>query len=161
MAKRGTKPKPTRLKVIAGNPGKRKLAADKPGLVPLAVDDPPPAELDEIGARRWSELLQELSVCEFLTRIDRDALALYCGAYSRWTRANEAINEFGLMVKGPAGHPAHSPYLAIANKAFEQMRQLLAEFGMTPSARSRQPTSGDKANQFANNGVGRQQTAGG
>lgn len=30
-----------------------------------------------------------------------------------------------------------SPFLAIANKAFEQMRAMLVEFGMTPSSRSR------------------------
>jgi phage terminase small subunit len=30
-----------------------------------------------------------------------------------------------------------SPYLAVANKAMEQMRALLAEFGMSPSSRTR------------------------
>ncbi|MFP3569823.1 P27 family phage terminase small subunit [Paraburkholderia sp. SIMBA_030] len=33
-------------------------------------------------------------------------------------------------------HPIQSPYLAIANKAHEQMAHMLAEFGMTPSSRA-------------------------
>jgi phage terminase small subunit len=30
-----------------------------------------------------------------------------------------------------------SPYLAVANKSMEQMRQLLTEFGMSPASRTR------------------------
>ena len=33
--------------------------------------------------------------------------------------------------------PMQSPYLAIANKAMEQMRAMLTEFGMSPSSRTR------------------------
>lgn len=45
--------------------------------------------------------------------------------------------KYGTVVKSPSGYPIQSPYLAIANKAHEQMTKLLAEFGMTPSSRSR------------------------
>jgi len=34
-----------------------------------------------------------------------------------------------------------SPYLPIANKAIEQMKAMLLEFGMTPASRSRIDTS--------------------
>jgi phage terminase small subunit len=34
-----------------------------------------------------------------------------------------------------------SPYLPIANKAIEQMKTMLLEFGMTPASRSRIDTS--------------------
>ena len=41
------------------------------------------------------------------------------------------------MVKSPNGFPIQSPYLAVANKAMEQMRAMLTEFGMSPSSRTR------------------------
>jgi P27 family predicted phage terminase small subunit len=41
------------------------------------------------------------------------------------------------MVKSPNGFPMQSPYLAVANKAMEQMRGLLTEFGMSPASRTR------------------------
>jgi phage terminase small subunit len=40
-------------------------------------------------------------------------------------------------VKTPNGYLAHSPYLAIATRATEQLVRILVEFGMTPSSRSR------------------------
>jgi P27 family predicted phage terminase small subunit len=65
------------------------------------------------------------------------ALALYCQAWGRWIEAEEALKKHGTMVKSPNGFPMQSPYLSVANKAMEQLRALLAEFGMTPSSRTR------------------------
>ena len=72
-----------------------------------------------------------------LTRIDRAALALYCEAWGRWVEAEEALRKYGVMIKAPSGYPVQSPYLAIANRAMDQMAKLLVEFGMSPSSRSR------------------------
>jgi P27 family predicted phage terminase small subunit len=72
-----------------------------------------------------------------LCKIDRAALALFCQAWERWVEAEEALKKYGVMVKSPNNFPMQSPYLAIANKAMEQMRALLAEFGMSPSSRTR------------------------
>jgi P27 family predicted phage terminase small subunit len=41
------------------------------------------------------------------------------------------------MVRSPSGYPIQNPMLAIANKAQEQCLKILAEFGLTPSSRSR------------------------
>ena len=51
--------------------------------------------------------------------------------------AEDALKKHGVLVKSPNGSPMPNPYLAIANKAMEQMRALLAEFGMSPSSRTR------------------------
>jgi len=40
------------------------------------------------------------------------------------------------VIKSPSGFPIQSPYLAIANKAMDQMTKLLTEFGMSPSSRT-------------------------
>ena len=46
------------------------------------------------------------------------------------------IRKFGAVVKSPSGFPLCSPYVPIANRAFEKMRRMLVEFGCTPASRT-------------------------
>ena len=108
-----------------------------------------PEGLSDEAQKQWSRVAPMLEQAGILTEIDADALELYCEAYARWRHANAQIAKFGVVVKSPnANFPIQSPYLAISNKAFEQMRQIIAEFGMTPSSRtrvSRAPGAGKKS----------------
>jgi P27 family predicted phage terminase small subunit len=72
-----------------------------------------------------------------ISDLDLAAFAAYCSAYGRWVEAELALKSYGVMLKSPNGFPVQSPYLAVANRAMEQMRSLLSEFGMSPSSRSR------------------------
>ena len=94
---RGRKPKPTRLKVLTGNPGKRPLNPDEPMPEPAIPDCPP--ELSPAGQREWSRLVAELAPLRILTGLDRAALAAYCGAYALWAEATEALQKYGAMVR--------------------------------------------------------------
>ncbi len=135
MARRGPAPKPTALKALAGNPGKRSLnrrePQPKPGLPRC------PAQLSEEAKREWKRISKELATLGLLTRLDRAALAAYCQAWGRWLEAEERLRQHGVIVKSPNGFPVQSPYLAVANKAMAQMSKLLVEFGLSPSSRSR------------------------
>jgi len=134
---RGRKPEPTRLKILRGNPGKRALNAGEPD-VPLASALPaPPEHLGEDARLEWLRVGPELLAAGLVTALDTSALAGYCSAYGRWVEAERSIKKHGVLVKSPSGFPMQSPYLAIANKALEQMTKLLTEFGMSPSSRSR------------------------
>ena len=133
--KQGRKPKPTQLKVLEGNPGKRRLRKDEPQ--PKAKLPGPPAQLSAEAKREWWRLGKQLATLGLLTNIDRAALALYCQAWARWLEAEKALKTYGVMVKSPNGFPMQSPYLAVANKAMEQIRAMLTEFGMSPSSRTR------------------------
>ena len=132
---RGRKPKPTRLKVIAGNPGKRPLNKNEPKPMTNTPDCPP--ELSPAAQQEWKRLVSELSALNMLTNLDRVALATYCEAYALWVEAISAIRKYGTMVKSPSGYPMQSPYLAIANKQAEIMMRIASEFGLTPASRSR------------------------
>ncbi len=72
-----------------------------------------------------------------LSELDRAVLAAYCSAYGLWLEAVAAIQKHGAMVKSPSGFPMQSPYMAVANKQIEIMIRIAAEFGLTPSSRSR------------------------
>ena len=132
---RGRRPKPTRMKVLTGNPGKRPLNVSEPSL-DAAVPECPP-ELGPVAHREWDRLVGELTVLKLLTNLDRAALAAYCGSYSLWAESMEAIQKFGTMVKSPSGYPIQSPYVAIANRQAEIMMRIASEFGFTPASRSR------------------------
>jgi P27 family predicted phage terminase small subunit len=132
---RGRRPKPTRIKALTGNPGKRPLNAHEPRPEPALPDCP--AELNAAAQREWTRLTGELSKLNLITNLDRGALATYCGAYALWAEATEQIQKYGVMVKSPTGYPIQSPYLSIANRQAEIMMRIASEFGFTPASRSR------------------------
>ncbi len=87
---------------------------------------------------------KELLALGVLTTVDRAALAAYCVAYARWAEAEKQVEKLGTIVKTANGNLIQNPYLAVANRAMEQMTRLASEFGMTPSSRSRvQVQAGD------------------
>jgi len=136
---RGRRPKPTRLKLLTGNPGKRPLNRTEPR--PEAVIPDCPLELGPVAKREWDRLAGELTTLRLLTSLDRAALAAYCGAYAMWAEVTEAIQKYGAMVKSPSGFPIQSPYVAIVNRQAEIMMRIASEFGFTPASRSRISTS--------------------
>jgi P27 family predicted phage terminase small subunit len=133
---RGRRPKPTRMKVLIGNPGKRSLNSFEPRPEPAIPDCPP--ELGDVARREWNRLVQELAPLRLMTNLDRAALAAYCAL---WADATEAIQKYGAMVKSPMGYPVQSPYVAIANRQAEIMMRIAPEFGFTPASRSRISTA--------------------
>jgi P27 family predicted phage terminase small subunit len=146
---RGRKPKPTILKVLDGNPGKRPLndrEPQPPGGIPVRPD-----WLDAEAQAEWGRVTGELQMSGLLTVADRAALAAYCTAWSRWVEAEAMVKKYGTIVKSPAqGFPMKSPYLSIAEQALETMRKLMVEFGLTPSSRSRirVPPGGDEIDEL-------------
>lgn len=131
----GRKPKPSDLKELAGNPGKRTLNRREPR--PRVVLPAVPRHLNEEARREWRRMGRELLALGVLTNVDRAALAAYCVAYSRWVEAEGQVAKLGTIVKTANGNLIQNPYLAVANRAMEQMCRLAGEFGMTPSSRSR------------------------
>jgi P27 family predicted phage terminase small subunit len=155
---RGRKPKPTHLKLVAGNAGKRPLNKAEPKHA-LSIPSPP-AELSDDAKVEWGRVAERLYRAGTLTEVDRSALAAYCQAYGRWIQAERTLAKLaeadkatgGLLIKTSNGNAIQNPLVGIANKAASDMVRYAAEFGMTPSARSRIKAEGqapgDEADQF-------------
>lgn len=143
MTTRGRKPTPTHLKLVNGNPGKR--AIKRREAKPPPSEPTPPAHLSDDAKVEWGRVMSHLMRCGLMSEIDRAALAGYCQAYSRWVQAERALQRMGekdqltgaLMIKTTNGNAVQNPLVGTANKALELMLRAAAEFGMTPSARSR------------------------
>ena len=52
-------------------------------------------------------------------------------------RAQEKLNELGILYKAPSGYVMQSPWFNVANQSMETITKLSREFGLTPAARSR------------------------
>jgi len=132
---RGRKPKPTRLKLIEGNPGKRPLNLREPHAQPKAPTCP--AHLSPTAKAEWKRLCSELFYLGILTAGDRAAMAAYCQSYGRWVEAEKRLAETPTLIKLPSGYIQQSPWLTIANKQLELMHRYMSELGLTPTARTR------------------------
>ena len=129
-------PKPTALKILAGNPGHRPLNKREPR--PRVHLPAVPAHLDAIAKAEWRRMGKLLVGVGVMTEIDGTGLAAYCTAYSTWVQARQNIEQYGMVILSPKEKfPIQSPYLSIANKAFDQMVRLLSEFGALPASRTR------------------------
>ena len=143
MAIRGRKPKPTHLKLVTGNAGKRPLLKMEAKINP-AIPMPPPF-LSDIAKVEWGRVSEELFTVGLLTNLDRGVLAAYCQSYGRWKTAEDALAKMaerdtltnGMLIKTTNGNAIQNPLIGIANKAEADMVRYAAEFGMSPSARSR------------------------
>src|SRR4051794_36404854 len=118
----GRKRTPTSLKLLTGNPGKRPFNADEPKPAPRLPNAP--THLNDAAKKEWRRSGPFLLQVGLMSDLDRAAFAAYCTAYGRWVEAEEALKTYGVMLKSPNGFPVQSPYLAVANRALEQMRSL-------------------------------------
>jgi P27 family predicted phage terminase small subunit len=131
---RGRKAKPTVLKILEGNPGKRPLNAEEPR--PRRCIPRRPDHLDILATKEWKRITRELDLAGLLTDCDRAVVAAYCQCWSRWVKAERMVQQTGEVLKGEAGY-YQNPYLAVANRALDQMQRLAAQLGLDPTSRSR------------------------
>lgn len=135
MGRRGPVPQPTALRIIKGNPSKRPLNRNEPKPRPIAPSRP--EWLLPEAKREWSRIMPELERLGLLTIIDRAALAGYCQEWARYVEAERALIQEGTTFTTPSGYIQQRPEVAIAKKSLQLVRAFCAEFGLTPSSRSR------------------------
>ena len=140
MGQRGPAPKPTPILRMTNPRAARKRERTEPRPPP----EPPecPGWIDDAAKAAWEELVPMLQEMKVLSRIDGRALSRYCQHWARWKRAEQFIQQYGssYALKDERGQIkcfAQYPEVAIANKLAIQLTRLEAEFGMTPSARTR------------------------
>lgn len=131
----GRKPKPTAVKKLEGNPGKRKLNNREPD--PGSGIPDCPAWLLPEAKEEWNRLSEKLNQMGVLTEVDRSAFAAYCQSYARWKEAQAHISADGATYETDKGMQRPNPWVAISNTEQRLMMQAASEFGLTPSARSR------------------------
>jgi len=146
---RGPKPTPAEIVDVTGNPGRRPI---KPAAKGFGKVGTPPADMSSVAAAKWARAADEWRLV--LTGSDRDALRMYCEAWAEMLNATERVNEDGAMILTPNGMVQKSPWLTKLEQSREFCRKMLAEFGGSPSARTRvggtDDEDADPADEFLN-----------
>jgi P27 family predicted phage terminase small subunit len=132
----GRKPKPTNLKILEGNPGRRPLNKREPQPKRPTKTPRAPQHLSKEAQKEWRRVIKLLTT-GIVTELDLTAVEAYCTCYAQWVEANGYVQEKGAIVKTKNGNPIQNPFLSVANRAMKEMRVWMAELGMTPSSRSR------------------------
>lgn len=130
----GPPKKPTALKLVTGNPGKRPLNKKEPKPRGNLYD--PPDWLTDDQRKGW-EYAIESAPYGLLKRVDRSTLVAWVVAEDLHRQATEKLNGGAMLIKTPNGMPVQSPYLSIINKQAQIMLKAAAEMGFTPASRSR------------------------
>jgi P27 family predicted phage terminase small subunit len=133
--KTGRPPKPTALKELAGNPGKRPLNHNEPKPQVIAIECP--EWITGEGRKEYERLATLLVTLRVLTEADAAGLAAYVYEYDAWVRAERLIRKEGSVLTGEKGGKYMNPRVGIANMHFKNMLKLMMEFGLTPASRSR------------------------
>jgi len=135
------KPTPTALRKLRGNPGRRPLNRMEPK---PARGCAYPAWLDSLGdpALRgiWSELAGLLDRSKVLTESDGEALAQLVHKTSLYRRAALALKDgctYTTTTESGDEMQRSKPEVALLSDLGKQIRGLLSDFGMNPSARSK------------------------
>jgi len=146
-------PKPTALKVIQGNAGKRALNKQEPDpdyLQDLTAPQWLPVEAAEV----WDEVAPHLARAKLLTQVDVQALAMGCIALAQYRLAVHKVGEQPIkgkpLIDKETGEPVldendrpvmageHiNPWAMVQSMTFKQAMAVLERFGMTPAARTR------------------------
>ena len=131
----GPAPKPTHLKLLQGNPGRRPLPKNEPQ--PEIGAPTRPHWLLPEAKREWSRIVPELLRLGLLAKIDRAMISMWCQCWALYVEAIRDIRENGTAFTTEKGYEGPRPSVGMMNKMIEKMTALSARFGMTPSDRSR------------------------
>ncbi len=135
MTPRGRKPLPTKIKQLRGTFRPDRAKGNEPK-VESAIPEPPDW-LSADALAEWKRLAPQLAAAGLLTKLDRAALASYCSAWGDLCEANRTLQEFGSTYVTEKGAIVLHPMLKVVERSRQALRAFAAEFGLTPSARTR------------------------
>lgn len=128
--------KPSKLKLLQGTFRKDRSPKNEPKPQPIRSLRPP-GGLSAAGRKVWKEIAPELARIGVLANVDREMFAVWCEARADWLWAQDTLKKQGKVIKTPNGHLQAHPALTIKRQSADLMRKLGAEFGLTPSARTK------------------------
>lgn len=133
--------KPTKIKELAGNPGKRTLnrAEPKPSGLPS-----PPTVMSKRGRTVWTRLVTAMPPGVF-TATDSFVLAAYCEAAGTHQLATAKIAGGDVEIVGSTGQAKLSHWFGVQSDAARLLATLGAKLGLDPV--SRQQINADNGSQ--------------
>lgn len=135
---KGRKPLPNQLKRVLGDgvhDSGGRLIGNEPQPQPGVPDCPRTLKGPEKKA--WQMFAQELESMGVATKADRAALVMLSQCWSQLEELAQAIRAEGTIITLPNGIKTQNAALKTYREVAKFTLSLLAEFGLTPSSRSR------------------------
>jgi P27 family predicted phage terminase small subunit len=132
----GPAPKPTALKVIGGNAGKRPLNKQEPD-PPALVDLTAPAWLPDGAKAVWDEMAPDQSQAKMLSAIDREEFAKYVFCCWQIREVADEVVAKPTCRSATTGAEYLNPKASYLSMMMKSAKGLAEQFGRTPAARSR------------------------
>ncbi len=126
------------MKELEGNPGKRAVNKKEPK--PIVAIPECPQHLVGPARTEWKRATVELATLKIISKVDRAALTAYCMAWGQLVQASNKLKKEGEVIISDKGGMYQNPWVAIRNRAMDQVVKISAEFGMTPASRARVKT---------------------
>lgn len=134
---RGRTPLPDALKEAQGTLKKSRVNQSQARFDVPKTTPKPPATLNLYGKRLWKEMLPKLVETGLYTEGDHQAFELLCMAYGDLIQARKDLKESGTIVITDKGTVYQHPNVGIANQAWNRVKLMLGQFGLTPAERTR------------------------
>ena len=135
MGARGARPKPSEIKKLEGNPGKREIS-NHPVYSLSDESKKPPPYLGSYGKKEWKRILPLLEKNRLMTDADYIMLAGYCQSGDTWINAEKMKRTYGFTDTTDKGNIVQRPEVGIANTALQNILKFGREFGLSPSSRA-------------------------
>jgi P27 family predicted phage terminase small subunit len=129
----GRPPKPTALKILAGD-RKDRIPRSEPRPDPGKVVAPPLTRRARIV---WNRLAPNLIATKVLTRTDVDLFAGFCEAVVMARTASADISRRGILVKGAEQQLVKNPAVQIHRDAMTTLTSIGPQFGIGAANRSK------------------------
>ena len=100
----------------------------------------PPIKLGATARRHWKYVVPLLEQMGVLSAIDSAALAAYCQTFEQWSDLEDVIKKDNKLAEDDETKLSLRDKLSVGRSLIQirnQMRMMLAEFGMTPASRGR------------------------
>ncbi len=135
--------KASQLKVIEGT-----FRGDRDSHGPSVEFGAPgcPVWLPKSAKRYWKKVAPELEKSGLIAKIDVAFFGAFCdsvGKFEDITRELQTLDD--MMAKTPQGFMVQNVLMQIRNKLWDQIKSGSGEFGLTPVARNKVDTSGQKS----------------
>lgn len=135
--------KPTRLKIIEGNRGKRPLPENEP--MPKAKAPKCPPDISPTAKRAWNRLAPKLERLGLLTEVDGDTFASLCQIRAHLVTIHRRLRRKDqplVIVCEKTDKNGNTwterkpnPYVILEKQFYRLFRPYAADFGLTPRGR--------------------------
>jgi P27 family predicted phage terminase small subunit len=106
----------------------------------------PPEHLADEALLEWHRIVDELDSAGRIDKTDRALLSIYVETWAVHYEASRRVAEHGAVIKYSNGVVGQSPFYKTQRETAAQLRGLLNDMGLTPTARGKAPSTEEDDN---------------